>query len=48
MFYITAHTNDRARLIVSQSRTSDPEIAALIESNLKKRGFLVLSTFEEG
>ena len=38
-YFITAHTNDEARLIVSESRTTDAAIAELIASELRKRGY---------
>jgi hypothetical protein len=40
--YITALENTRARLIVSESRTTDLCLALLMVADLKARGFIVL------
>jgi hypothetical protein len=41
-YYITAYTNDKARLIVSESRTTaDKEIVELIKIALEMRGYYV-------
>lgn len=39
--FITAFTKDRARLIVNETRTTDAEIAKIVQRNLTKRGFAV-------
>ncbi len=43
---IIAHTNDLARLIVSETRTTDADIAALVVAHLKQEGFYVTETHE--
>ena len=40
-YYITACTNDRARLIVSEHRTTDQAVADLIVEHLKRQGHIV-------
>lgn len=41
-YYITAHTNDRARLIVSETRTTDADLVDVIRASLRARGFIVV------
>lgn len=41
-YFITAHTNDVARLIVSETRTTDAALADMITAELERRGFIVL------
>lgn len=40
-YHITAHTNDRARLIVSEHRSSDQAVADVIVEHLKRQGLVV-------
>ena len=40
-YFITAFNNARQMVIESETRTSDPEIADMVEKNLKARGFYV-------
>ena len=40
-YFITALTNDRARLIVSETRTTDETIADMVAVELERRGYLV-------
>lgn len=40
-YFITAFNNARQMIIESETRTSDPMIADIIEGNLKARGFYV-------
>ena len=40
-YFITALTNDRARLIVSETRTTDAVVAELVAAELERRGYLV-------
>lgn len=44
--FITAHTNDKARLIVSETRTSSAEIADMVASHLIAAGYIVKLTKE--
>lgn len=47
-YHITAHTNDRARLIVSEHRSSDQAVAGMIVEHLKRRGLVVsVLTYEQ-
>lgn len=46
LYTIVALTNDRAQLIVSETRTSDAAIATMIEKKLKSDGFIVVTTWE--
>lgn len=41
-YFVTALTNDEARLIVSETRTTDEAIADIVERNLRARGFYVV------
>lgn len=45
--FITALTNDKARLIVNETRTTDAEIAKMVTRELIARGFIVV-TRQEG
>lgn len=40
-YYITALTNDRARLIVSETRTTDSDVADLTEAAYRAKGLAV-------
>lgn len=40
-YFVTAYNNPRQMIIESETRTSDPTIADLVEANLKARGFHV-------
>jgi len=40
-YYVTAHTNDQAKLIVSETRTTDKAIADLVAEHLKAAGHIV-------
>jgi hypothetical protein len=40
-WYITAHENTRARLIASETRTTDEALVAVIVAALEARGFIV-------
>lgn len=40
-YYITAFTNNRARLIVSETRTTDAALAVIIKGELEKQGHIV-------
>lgn len=44
---IVALTNDKAQLIVSETRTTDKMIAELVTGNLKERGYKVIVKVEE-
>ena len=44
--YITALTNDEARLIISETRTTDDELVTLIIKKLKAKGYFVLYRVE--
>ena len=46
-YYITALTNDKARLIVSETRTTDVHIADMVERHIKQQGWIV-SRRQEG
>ena len=46
-YYITALTNDRARLIVSESRTTSKDLAHLMVEALKSKGYIV-RLYQEG
>lgn len=45
-YFIIAHTNDRARLIVSETRTTDAGIAELVANDYAARGFIVVTRRE--
>lgn len=45
-YFITALTSDKARLIVSETRTTDAEIAKIVIRDLTARGFAVVSRQE--
>ncbi len=45
-YFITALTNDKARLIVSETRTTDATIAELAADELSARGFVVVRRTE--
>lgn len=40
-YFITAYTNDRAKLIVSETRTTDAALVDGIVASLEARGFVV-------
>lgn len=40
-YFVTAHENTKARLIVSETRTTDAMLADIIAANLMARGFVV-------
>lgn len=46
-FFITALTNDKARLIVSETRTTDEGVAVLVINDYEARGYIVV-TRQEG
>lgn len=46
LYTIVALTNDRAQLIVSETRTSDAVIAKMVEKKLKSDGFIVVTKSE--
>lgn len=46
-YFITALTNDKARLIVSETRTTSAELAKIVERKLMASGFIVV-TRQEG
>jgi hypothetical protein len=39
--FITALTNDKAQLIVSETQTTDVQLCTIIVHNLKTRGYIV-------
>lgn len=45
-YFITALTNDRARLVVSETRTTDETIAYMVKAELCRRGYIVLQRQE--
>ena len=46
-YIITALTNDKARLIASESRTDDAVMASIIAIEYERRGLIVVSRIEE-
>ena len=46
-YFVTAHTNDKARLIVSETRTTDAAVADLVTAHLRQAGYHV-SRRQEG
>lgn len=45
-YFITGHTNDRARLCVSETRTTDAAIADMVAAELERRGLIVVRKME--
>lgn len=41
-FFITALTNDTARLIAGETRTTDRHIADLVAATYEKQGYIVI------
>lgn len=41
-YFITALTNDKARLIVSETRTTDETIASFAQSCYEAKGYVVI------
>lgn len=41
-YFITALTNDKARLIVSETRTTDKVIADMVATHLETQGHIVV------
>lgn len=40
-YYITGHKNDRSRLCVNRTETTDAAIADMIAAELERRGLIV-------
>jgi hypothetical protein len=45
-FHLTAHENTRARLIASETRTDDADIAALVREHYERQGWIVVQRVE--
>lgn len=41
-YFVTALTNDRAKLIVNETRTTDKAIADMVEAHLAAQGYIVV------
>ncbi|MEY9198690.1 hypothetical protein ABIA16_003806 [Sinorhizobium fredii] len=41
-YFVTALTNNTARLIVSQTQTTDKEIADMVAAHLEAKGHIVI------
>lgn len=45
-YFVTALTNDRAKLIVSETRTTDKAIAEMVASRIEAQGYVVVTSKE--
>ena len=45
-YYLTILTNDKARLIVSETRTTDAAVADLVREHYKAAGYIVVERVE--
>lgn len=45
-YFITALTSDQAKLIVSETRTTDVNVAEIVTAHLKACGFIVVTRTE--
>lgn len=41
-YFVTALTNDKARLIVSETQTTDKAIAEMVAAHLDAQGYIVV------
>jgi hypothetical protein len=41
-YFITALTNDKARLIVSETQTTDKTIADMVAAHLEAQGYIIV------
>lgn len=46
-YYLTALTNNKARLIVSETRTTDATAAKLLKDHYEAAGYIVIERVED-